>query len=119
MIFGIVLSISQGISKRKSRNYMSETQKPSDKDHRQKITVHQAKSAALTAESKLMDRLNEKGYGVLVSRHEILGVLTEEYHEAVKAVESQSLKEVRSELVDLAVGCIFGIACIDAKAVDW
>ena len=98
---------------------MNEPQKPSDKGHRQQITQTQAKDADSVVRMKLIDRLNEKGYGALVSRHEILGVLTEEYHEAVKAVESESIQEVRDELIDLAVGCIFGVACIDARAVDW
>ncbi len=98
---------------------MSKTQKPSDKNHRQQITQRQAKQADSVVRMKLIDRLNEKGYGALLSRHEILGVLTEEYHEAVKAVESQSIQDVRDELIDLAVGCIFGIACIEANALDW
>jgi len=98
---------------------MRETQKPSDKDHRQQITQKQAKDADSTVRMKLIDRLEEKGYGALVSRHEILGVLTEEYAEAIEAVTLKSIQEVRDELIDLAVGCIFGVACIDAEAVDW
>ena len=87
---------------------------------RKQITMRQAKYASLMTESKLIDRLqNDKGYGALVSRHEILGVVTEEYNELTEAVKSKTLKEVRDELIDIAVGCIFGVACIDANALDW
>lgn len=66
-----------------------------------------------------MQRLNEKGYGAWLSRHEILGFLTEEYTESVEAVHSGNLDDLKSELMDCAVGCIFAMACIDAGALDW
>ena len=64
-------------------------------------------------------RLNEKGKGSFTSRHEILGVITEEYHELVKAVEVQPLTEVEDELFDLAVGAVISAACVMAGKVDW
>lgn len=88
-------------------------------NQRQQISKQQVGEAIVLVRSWVIRRLDEKGYGALISRHEILGVLTEEYHEAVKAVESKPTDEVKGELVDLAVGCIFGIACIDAGALDW
>lgn len=98
---------------------MNETQKPSDKDHRQQITEQQVSDAAGLVRYWLFERLTEKGYGAWLSRHEILGFLTEEYDEAIEAVHSKSKAEIKAELVDMAVGCIFAVACIDAKALDW
>ena len=98
---------------------MSETQKRSDKDHREQISQQQASEAVAWVRYWLFRRLDQKGYGSWTSRHEVLGFLTEEYHEATEAVHSKSPEEIRAELVDIAVGCIFGIACIDAKTLDW
>lgn len=98
---------------------MSKIEKPSEKDHRQRITEEQLEGARNVIRDWLRHRLDEKGCGALLSRHEILGVITEEYIELIEAVKFKSLTEVKAELRDMAVGCIFGIACIDAKAVDW
>ena len=64
-------------------------------------------------------RLNEKGKGSFASRHEILGIIAEEYHELVGAVESKSLTDVEDELFDLAVGAVISAACTMAGKVDW
>ena len=94
-------------------------QKRSDKDHRVQITESQLRDAEQTVEFWLRRRLDEKGWGAWVSRHEILGFLTEEYTEMTEAVHSKSEQEIRAELVDIAVGCEFAIACINADALDW
>jgi NTP pyrophosphatase (non-canonical NTP hydrolase) len=67
--------------------------------------------------SKIKSRLIEKGRGAFVSTHEILGIITEEYYELVDAVRSDVVDDVRSELLDIAVGCIFGIACINENTM--
>lgn len=100
---------------------MSETQKQSDKDHRQQITVQQVEEIFGSIRQQLFHRFNEKGYGTWLSQHEILGVITEEYHYLTKGIEPNLLGKMRmrSKLADIAVGCIFGIACIDAETLDW
>lgn len=98
---------------------MNETQKRSDKDYRKQITEQQVGEATSLVRDWLFRRLNDKGFGAWLSRHEILGFLTEEYSEAVEAVHSKSTHDLKTELIDMAVGCIFGIACIDANALDW
>ena len=103
----------------KEAEKMSEQQKRSDKEHRQQITPEQVSNAVGLIGSRIFERLEEKGYGAWLSRHEILGFLTEEYHEAIEAVHSKPTEDLTAELVDIAVGCIFGIACIEAKALDW
>lgn len=65
-------------------------------------------------------RMRQKGDHALVSVHEILGCVTEEYHEVAEAVHDRtSLPQIRGELVDLAVACLFGIACVDERTLDW
>jgi len=91
----------------------------SDKSQRLKISEQQVSDATGLVRSWLSKRLKEKGYGAFVSRHEILGFLTEEYTEVVEAVHSKPTEDLQGELIDIAVGCIFGIACIEAGALDW
>lgn len=67
----------------------------------------------------LTHRLAEKGYGVFVSRHEILGAATEEFLELVQAVQGGTEIDLVEELIDLAVACVFGAACIQAKKTEW
>lgn len=70
--------------------------------------------------NKILQRLAEKGNGTFSSRHEILGVLQEEFTELEDAVRDGELtSEVRHEIMDIAVGAVFAIACIDAHALDW
>lgn len=68
---------------------------------------------------KLDFRLKEKGKGTFASRHEIQGSITEEYHELVDALRGNNSEEYKQELIDIAVGAIFGIACIDNDSLDW
>ncbi len=67
---------------------------------------------------KMDYRLKEKGRGAFASRHEILGTLVEEMHELEDAV-ARDLGAVKLELLDIAVGAIFGLACIETESVDW
>jgi hypothetical protein len=69
----------------------------------------------------LMERLREKGHGKIASRQEALGMITEEYHELelIEAVRSGNMGDVRGELLDVAVDCVFTVACIDAGKMEW
>ena len=70
--------------------------------------------------NRLFARLEEeKGFGSWLSRHEILGMLTEEYNETVNAVHKGTIEDVYKELEDVAVGCIFAMACIKSGTLDW
>jgi NTP pyrophosphatase (non-canonical NTP hydrolase) len=55
-------------------------------------------------------RIEEKGRGAFASHHEMLGAITEEYHELVEAVRLNSAVDVAGELTDIAVACLFSIA---------
>jgi len=70
----------------------------------------------------LMDlMLQRKGRHTFASKHEALGLIEEERHELVCAIhENKPLAhDVRKELLDIAVVCIFAVACIDADAMEW
>ncbi len=61
----------------------------------------------------LQKRLDEKGKGTFASRHKLLGILTEERRELIKAVHEGELADVLPELVNIA------LACIKAGTMDW
>lgn len=52
------------------------------------------------------------------SRHEILGVVAEEYHELVEAVHAKQPSEIEKELIDVAVAAIWGI-CSVREGLTW
>jgi NTP pyrophosphatase (non-canonical NTP hydrolase) len=65
--------------------------------------------------AKLTKRLVQKGYGSYASRHEILGILLEEMDEVVEAIRSdheQGYVEFKKELLDVAIGALFGYICM-------
>lgn len=57
-------------------------------------------------------RLEEKGRGAFVSNHEMLGVITEEYHELIEAIHRNDSIDVASELSDIAVACLVSLASL-------
>jgi hypothetical protein len=63
-------------------------------------------------------QLSKKGSQKLVSTHEILGIVAEEYHELIGAVTNNSTPDVKEELIDIAVACLLGVASIK-EGVDW
>lgn len=87
--------------------------------NRKKIDKTITSSSIQEIEDKMLFRLKEKGDGTFSSRHEILGIIAEEYFELIEAVKSGTLEQVKEELKDIAVGCAFGIASIEAKGVEW
>lgn len=58
--------------------------------------------------SELRDRIQaaDVKYGEPSSSHESLGVITEEFHELVEAVKSNSATAVKREALDVAAACI-------------
>ncbi|KKK76327.1 hypothetical protein LCGC14_2864760 [marine sediment metagenome] len=95
------------------------TQGRSDKDHRPQIETTTINEAEREITEKLFERLKEKGYGTWLSRHEIFGIFKEEEYELVKAIHGESIERVKQELIDVAVACIFGVACINSDKLDW
>ncbi len=76
-------------------------------------------------------RLDQKGHGILISRHEMKGTVAdevEEFNEAVRekyplTIEMQKLKgcasSVEDELIDIAVACIVSLASVKTGKVQW
>lgn len=84
------------------------------------IIPHQALEISIKEISNKTDfRMIQKGTHAWQSTHEILGVITEEYWELQEAVKNNNMEEIKKELMDIAVACHFGIACINEKTLDW
>jgi hypothetical protein len=75
-------------------------------------------------EGKLNFRQKQKGMHSYASIHECLGILEEEMMEFREEVrdnlktENQRERQIQ-ELLDIAVGCVWSIASLRAKKVDW
>jgi NTP pyrophosphatase (non-canonical NTP hydrolase) len=61
-------------------------------------------------------RLQQHGKKSFIGPHEILGIIEEEVSELKEAVRSNKRAEVISELIDVGVGTLFGVASL--MAVD-
>jgi NTP pyrophosphatase (non-canonical NTP hydrolase) len=82
------------------------------------IKKRYVKIARKALKDKLNYRMKQKGPQSYASVHEALGIITEEYKELIDAVQSNDRKHVMDELLDVAVGCIFAIACNEAGGYD-
>lgn len=52
--------------------------------------------------------LKKKGRGIAISRHEMLGMITEEYHEVITASHAGKYpNHFSDELLDLAIAALF------------
>lgn len=65
-------------------------------------------------------RLVQKGRGSYASRHEALGIITEEYQELIEAIRDDSslgYDHYANEALDLAVAALFTYASIKARCI--
>lgn len=60
-------------------------------------------------------RVKRHGAGAFVGPHEGLGVITEEFHELVEAVQSNDRRRVRAEAIDVAVAGYWLALSIDVN----
>mgnify|MGYP000885109351 CR=1 FL=1 len=86
---------------------------------RTQISGNQITNGVNALMGKLNYRLNQKGSGTFSSKHEILGVIAEEYKELLDAVHSKDYNNMKEELLDIAVGSLFGYICLEEKTVEW
>jgi hypothetical protein len=82
--------------------------------------------------------LEDKGPGIFTSSHEVLGVITEEYHELVEAITHKCRSStvhlegmepvacnhrptaaIDGELVDIAVACIHALVSRASGRMEW
>lgn len=97
---------------------MSKSKRPNP-HHRKQISIQECCAAINAIMQKMEARLEEKGYGSFTSIHEVLGMLTEEYQEIIDAVHLNDWDELDKELLDLAVGAIFSLACLRSGGLEW
>ena len=64
-------------------------------------------------ETKILKAMERHGTGTFASQWEILGGLTEEYHEVREAIHSKNLESVENELYDVAVVALVGLITLD------
>ena len=67
---------------------------------------------------QLERRIHRKGDRCLISRHEILGVVAEEYAELIDAVHNGNLVSIRGECWDVAIAAAVGVASVDGD-LEW
>ncbi len=63
-------------------------------------------------DDKLKKAIEKHGGRPFSSSHEILGALTEEYHEFIQEVHDNNSKKAADELADIAICCLWGIDSI-------
>ena len=87
---------------------------------RLQVDDEQVEKAANDFSDKLYEAIEKKGRGVYISAHEILGSLTEEYHEVIEAVHTgwPQFDKLKGELLDVAVVAIWGYASLCAMQED-
>ncbi len=86
---------------------------------RTQITDEEIEVALTFIKNALEGRLLQKGKGTFASTHEIYGIVAEEFNELGRELEKNNEDNFAGELIDIAVGCIFGVACIKSKKTDW
>jgi hypothetical protein len=86
---------------------------------RKEITEHEEMLAIDSILLKLDEQLRKKGRGTFASIHEISGVLDEEVREFKDEIHSNNHADIVKELEDIAVTCLWGIASIESKKIDW
>lgn len=94
---------------------------------RAQISEGHVRVALDRVKTMLLRRLEQKGRGIFVSSHEMLGVVSEEFYElkgSVRACKEHGLHAgqgacVQDELVDIAVGCLLGLASYETGEVEW
>jgi len=83
------------------------------------ITEGQINDALEAVRQAILRRLEQKGHLSFASTHEALGIIDEEHHELTEAVQSNDHRQFENECLDIAVACVFAIACKRAGALDW
>ena len=86
---------------------------------REKVTDGSRARAIALFNDNLKFRLKQKGTTTFASRHEALGVLTEEFNELVDAVKSNNEIEFEQELIDIMVGAYWVLASSINRSMDW
>lgn len=86
---------------------------------RKPITV-ESEIAAFEAFKKAVKEVKSlRGSGTFSSRHEILGILADEYHQLTRAVQNYNSDDFEVQLLDILATSFLGIASIKNKSLDY
>lgn len=83
--------------------------------NRAEVTDWEIAGGLVDLAQKLQSRLQKKGFGAYASRHEILGIVTEEFQELTEAIrkdDAEGYDHYSKECLDIAVAGIFGYICM-------
>ena len=72
--------------------------------------LHRASQSVIR---KMNERVDEKGNGLFVDKHQIYGIVAEELKELMDALHANDIEGMKRELKDIAVAAIWGIASIE------
>jgi uncharacterized protein (UPF0297 family) len=86
---------------------------------RKSLSNNDISSAISECTLELYSTLDVKGYHSFTSIHEIAGALQEEVNEFWDEIRSNDHEKIIEELKDIATVCMFAVACIESKEVDW
>lgn len=79
------------------------------------VSERDVEAAFRRVRDKMDERLKKKGWGAYSGAHEVYGILAEEFKELVDELQADNREAYRAELVDIAVGCIFGVASLSSE----
>ncbi len=82
---------------------------------RSEITDKEITKCIALVEEKIQMRLQQKHRGSYIGNHETYGILAEEFKELLDALQANDNEEFYTELIDIAVGAILGMASMDAN----
>lgn len=98
---------------------MAETEVVAIGPHRPKLEFDTAHHVTIDVLKAAIVRLQQRDYRALVSRHEILGILTERYQDLIGQVSDGDMEDVEDALFQIAVAAVVGIACKREGLLDW
>ena len=82
-------------------------------EHGRADTLDALYCAIDAVKKKINFRLDQKGDGLFVDKHQIYGIVAEEVKELMDALHGNDIEGMKRELKDIAVAALWGIASIE------
>ncbi len=82
---------------------------------RVELSDTEIKKAVNLVAKKIETRLTQKHRGSYIGNHETYGIVAEEFDELLDALRANDNQEFFAELLDIAVGCVIGMASMYAN----
>lgn len=94
--------------------------------HRLQVLQNEVDHAVQAAREHLNTVLQAKGLGTYASTHEVSGSLREEVDELYRSLKQfrkgphpEADIQLKHDLLDVAVVCMFAHACLEAELLEW